>query len=112
MGGMSRATAGVALVGASLCLGGLLAGCAGWSVKTDVDPGVGLARYRTYSWMALATARGASLEHSLASRRVREQADRELAQRGLRRVAPGERPGFLVSATVLERDRLQSEVHA
>jgi hypothetical protein len=106
----------LARVGLGLCvwlgLGGLLASCAGWAVRTDVDPRADLSRYRTYAWAVAPGSRGVALEKSLAGRRVREQTDRELTLRGLRLAAAGEQPGFLVRAAVLERDRLETEVEA
>jgi len=80
----------------------LLAGCvSGPRVRTDFDPAVNYATYRTYSWAEYAVPQGMN---PLMFARVRASIDRALQARGYSQVSNGD---FAIAFTVGERDRLR-----
>ncbi len=85
----------------------LSAGCAAWTVKTETSHGADLARYQTYEWSG--PTGGES--DALVDQRVRDQVAAELAQKGIRPAAPGERADFLVVYRVESTPRLQTVVN-
>lgn len=90
-----------------LAMSALTAGCAAWTVKTETSRDADLSRYQTYEWTG--PMGGASDE--LVDQRVRDEVAAQLAQKGLRPAAPGERPDFLVAYRVESTPRVQTVVN-
>ena len=75
-----------------------LAACSRIETQTETDSGADLSGLHTYAWVPRKTRGGSRFSEGFrfTDRRVREAVDRELADRGFRRVAADARPDFWV----------------
>jgi hypothetical protein len=81
----------------------LLTACETNNVRTDFDPAVPLASYRTYSWLPSEVPRGMN---PLMFKRVKDAIDRSLAARGYTQASPAD---FAIAFTIGEKDRLRAD---
>jgi hypothetical protein len=92
---------------ATLCpliLVAAVAGCANWTVRSEVSSTAPLAAYRTYEWATPASA----LEiDRLVDQRVRDRVAFDLAKKGIHPAAPGTTPDFYVEYSVGSGPRVQ-----
>lgn len=93
---------------ACLVLLSLASGCAAWTVKSETSHDAQLARYRSYQWL---TPRGFDVDR-LADQRLHDQVATQLAKKGIRPAAPGERPDFLIGYRLQSGPRMQTVVTA
>ena len=84
----------------------LLAGCASYTVKYDVDPTANFRSYRTFEWYASSKrAKGQGNGGSeIMDRRVRAAVEQQLVAKGFA-VATGAEPDFLVTYYPVYKDR-------
>src|SRR5262245_14563197 len=97
-----------------VALTALAVGCETVRVRTDYDHTIDFANLRTYAWLdpPLREApreeggRGGDpfTENTLIDRRVRDEVDAWLTNRGFRRAAEGEQPDFFVRYELVSRD--------
>ncbi len=85
----------------------LLAGCLGWTVKSQRSGNAPLASYQTFDWTTPASV---SVDR-LADQRIRDQVTAQLAGKGIYRVAPGQAPDFFVDYEVQTGPRMQTVVN-
>jgi hypothetical protein len=71
------------------------------TIRSDFDPSVNFAKYRTYSWIYQAPPHGMN---PLIYERIRASIDRALMARGYTQANPGD---FAVAFTVGRRDRVE-----
>lgn len=71
------------------------------TIRSDFDPSVNFANYRTYSWVYAGAPQGIN---PLLYERVRTSIDRSLASRGYTQANPGQ---FAVAFTLGRRDRVE-----
>ena len=111
----TRCRTAFALPAASAALALAVAGCSGLKVKTDYDPSVDFARYKTYAWLKPPVKDEASesavdeltdpfARNSLLDKRVRNAVEKELAARGFQKAADGS-GSFRVAYHVILKDK-------
>jgi len=81
-----------------------LVGCATVTASSTTAPGANLAQYKTYDFYRAASQAGRP--ESVAEQQVRSSLERNLSQKGLMHVQPGQQPDFLIAFQGKQRQKV------